>query len=175
VDGLIGLDNTSDAWYHYLMTEYRREKMKEYKKTYYRRHKKDILLKNKEYRKLHSAHFNEIQRESRKLRRKIDIGYVLSERLRSRFLKAIKATGASKRCLHVLEMTGCTIEFLVQHLEKTCPDGMKFSECHIDHIRPVSSFDLTDIEQVKECWNYKNLQLLSPSDNHKKSNKIILA
>lgn len=40
---------------------------------------------------------------------------------------------------------------------------------HIDHIRPVSSFDLSDHAQVKECFHYSNLQPLWAIDNLKKS------
>ena len=36
---------------------------------------------------------------------------------------------------------------------------------HIDHIRPCASFDLTDLEQQKECFNYSNLQPLWSEDN----------
>ena len=40
---------------------------------------------------------------------------------------------------------------------------------HIDHIRPCSSFDLTDLEQQKQCFHYTNLQPLWWFDNIKKS------
>jgi hypothetical protein len=36
---------------------------------------------------------------------------------------------------------------------------------HIDHIKPVNTFDLTDEKQLKECWNYKNLRPLWAKDN----------
>jgi hypothetical protein len=40
---------------------------------------------------------------------------------------------------------------------------------HIDHIRPVSSFDLSDPAQVQECFHFSNLQPLWAIDNIKKS------
>jgi hypothetical protein len=42
----------------------------------------------------------------------------------------------------------------------------------IDHITPISSFDLTDIEQVKMCFNYKNTQHLWAKDNIKKGDLL---
>jgi hypothetical protein len=41
----------------------------------------------------------------------------------------------------------------------------------IDHIKPLSLYDLTDDNQLKEVCNYKNLQPLWAEDNLKKSNK----
>ena len=42
----------------------------------------------------------------------------------------------------------------------------------IDHIIPCDSFDLTDIEQQKQCFHYTNLQPLTVSENRSKKNKI---
>jgi hypothetical protein len=42
---------------------------------------------------------------------------------------------------------------------------------HIDHIKPLSQFDLTDFKQLQEACNYKNLQPLWAKDNLRKSNK----
>ncbi len=43
---------------------------------------------------------------------------------------------------------------------------------HIDHIRPCASFDLTDPEQQKVCFNFRNLQPLFAIDNLKKGAKF---
>lgn len=42
---------------------------------------------------------------------------------------------------------------------------------HIDHIRPLASFDLTNKEDVKIACNYKNLQPLFKEENIRKSDK----
>ena len=47
-----------------------------------------------------------------------------------------------------------------------------YGEWEIDHIIPISSFDLTKKENQILCFNYKNLQPLWAEDNLKKSNKI---
>jgi len=46
-----------------------------------------------------------------------------------------------------------------------------YGNWHIDHIIPISSFNLENVEEQKICFNYKNTQPLWAIDNLKKSNK----
>lgn len=71
---------------------------------------------------------------------------------------------------------GCSMEELKVYLESKFQPGMSwdnysFTGWHIDHIIPLSSFDLTDPEQFKQACHYTNLQPLWAEDNFKKSNK----
>ena len=45
---------------------------------------------------------------------------------------------------------------------------------HIDHKRPISSFNYETIEdeEFKECWSLGNLQPLWAEENRKKYNKL---
>ena len=43
---------------------------------------------------------------------------------------------------------------------------------HLDHIKPVSKFNLLDVDEQKKCFHYTNLQPLWAKDNIKKSNKF---
>lgn len=52
----------------------------------------------------------------------------------------------------------------------SCP-GVR-EEWHIDHIRPISSFDLTKREEVIKAWSPDNLQWLLAKENLLKSNKL---
>ncbi len=44
---------------------------------------------------------------------------------------------------------------------------------HIDHIKPIDSFDINKKEDIEVCFNWKNLQPLEKTKNMEKSNKII--
>lgn len=74
------------------------------------------------------------------------------------------------------EYTGCSSEQLRAHLEASFDDEMSWDNYgqygwHVDHIRPISSFDLSDPEQIKVCFHYTNLQALWWFDNLAKSDK----
>jgi hypothetical protein len=74
---------------------------------------------------------------------------------------------------------GCTSKELIEHIESQFVDGMTWENkgqygWHIDHIRPLASFDFTgdDMdEQLKAAWHYTNLQPLWWYDNLTKSDK----
>ena len=75
-----------------------------------------------------------------------------------------------------LELIGCTHLELKIHIESQFKNGMTFDnygDWELDHIYPISKFNLNDINEVKKCFNYKNIQPLWKLENIKKSNKII--
>ena len=74
------------------------------------------------------------------------------------------------------ELIGCTPDEYLNHLRSLYKPGMtdkNYGEWHVDHIIPCSSFDLTQDEEKKKCFNYKNTQPLWMIDNLSKSNKIV--
>lgn len=51
-------------------------------------------------------------------------------------------------------------------------DNYGYRGWHIDHIKPCSSFNLSDIKEQKKCFHYSNMQPLWWKDNIAKSNKV---
>ena len=49
---------------------------------------------------------------------------------------------------------------------------MTWKSIDLDHVRPLSSFDLTNREQLKEAAHYTNIQPLLKSKNRKKSSRL---
>ena len=81
--------------------------------------------------------------------------------------------GRAAKSYKTKALLGCDGDFLKRHLESTKIPGKDYSDAHIDHIIPCSSFDMSDEEQQKKCFHYTNLQLLPAHENLSKSNKII--
>ena len=170
--------------------------IKNYDKERYQQNREAILEHQKEYQKEYSQkpevrehrrksrkewyhrpevkeHRCKYQSEYRKRRYNSDTNYKIRVNLRSRILAALNGNSKSAS---TLELIGCTVEFLKEYLASQFQEGMSwdnysFDVWHIDHIRPCSSFDLTDPQQQKECFDYTNLQPLWAFENMSKGAK----
>jgi hypothetical protein len=163
-----------------------KEKKKEYDKIYRDVNKDEIRLRSKNYYEsnkdriyLYQKNYNKINRDKKnfynKNRLKTDIQYKLGKNLRGRLYKSINGNFKSGSAVKDL---GCSIEELKSYLESKFLVGMTWDNWsndgwHIDHIKPLASFDLTDRKQFLEACHYTNLQPMWAKDNLVKSDKII--
>ena len=88
-------------------------------------------------------------------------------------LTALKRQSANKSD-KTIKLLGLNFEAFKDYFEKLFRKGMNWEnhgDWHIDHKVPCSKFDLTNPEQQKICFNYKNLQPLWAIENLKKSDK----
>jgi len=95
----------------------------------------------------------------------------ITKYLRTRLRNAMHREQKSGSAIRDL---GCSVPELKQYLESKFQPGMTwtnhtFKGWHIDHIRPLSSFDLSDLIQFKQACHYTNLQPLWAADNLRKS------
>ena len=130
---------------------------------------KRYRLKNLEYQRKWYAAYARRQR-------KINPQFNMRERLSKGITMALNRYVKEGKRFDTLTYTGCSIAFLVKHIERQFKDGMNWEnrdKWHIDHIRPCASFDLTDTQQQLECFHYTNLQPLWAFDNMSKGKKII--
>lgn len=106
-------------------------------------------------------------------RNKEDINHRLAGSLRARIRAAIKRDKTTKS-FSTMKLVGCTIEELKNHLKSQFDNKMNwqnYGSWHVDHIIPVTAFNLSDLEQQKECFHFTNLQPLWGTENLRKSNK----
>ena len=142
-----------------------RQNNKQHLKEYYEKNKESVQLYDKKYFAENRERINE------RLRKKYNENaqYKINVILRTRFYKCLKErkTTKSKR---MVELVGCDISEVKTHIELQWQPGMTWENhgnrgWHIDHIKPINTFDLTDIEQQKICFHYTNLRPLWATDN----------
>lgn len=98
----------------------------------------------------------------------------LVSNLRTRLWQVIKRA-STKRAGRTLELVGCSLSTLRDHLEVQFRDGMtwdNYGQWHVDHRTPCASFDLSDPQQQRKCFHFSNLQPLWAQENHIKSKRI---
>lgn len=100
--------------------------------------------------------------------------------LRATLTQALRLHGDGRKTTSIINLIGCSIVELIVHIEKQFEPGMRWNNhakdgWHIDHIRPCASFDLSDVDQQKECFHYTNMRPLWAFDNHSKGAKFSLA
>lgn len=147
----------------------------DYDKSYNKVNQEKRRIQKSEYQQKNKAHLYS-KRIERLLNKKETVVEKLAARLRSRLYKIVK--GDVKVGSAVRDM-GCSPDFLVQYLESKFQTGMSWEnygkeigKWHIDHIVPLSSFDLTDRKQFLTACHYTNLQPLWAIDNLQKSKKV---
>jgi hypothetical protein len=174
---------------HHDLYKNNKEKYLDKSKKYYENNKEEHILRNKNYIqcnkdksiKYQQKYFKNNKTKIREYKKSYvnykyhnDEQFKIKILLRSRFSAALKNQNSLK-IKSVLTLVGCTIQECKQYLEKQFKFGMTWDNhgiyWEIDHIKPCSSFNLTNIEEQKQCFHYTNLQPLTILENRLKSNK----
>lgn len=147
----------------------------------YKLKRKEYIEKNKDKIREYNVNYNKINIESRRIynreyardKRKNDPNFRIAKNLRNRVLSAIKR---DQKVGSAVTDLGCSVEQLKLYLESKFQPGMSWDNYtkngwHIDHIIPLSKFDLTDRNQFLRACHYTNLQPLWAIDNWRKNNK----
>lgn len=126
-----------------------------------------------------SEKYKKVRRIKTAFKRKHDVQYRLSRNLRGRLRMALLLTFKNG---HAVRDLGCAIPELKTYLESLFSTGMTWEnwgkgqgKWNIDHIMPLSVFDLTDRQHVLLACHYLNLQPLWETDNILKSDKITIS
>ena len=149
-----------------------RENIEDYKArshVNYENDKESVSSRHKKYIKDNRLSLN----EKIIIRKKTDIQFKLATGLRDRTIKAVK--GEFKGGSAVSDL-GCSIGEFKFYIEGKFKPGMSWDNWsktgwHLDHIKPLSSFDLTNRKEFLVACNYKNIQPLWAADNLSKAAK----
>lgn len=108
-------------------------------------------------------------------RSRSDPAFAMRLRLRARLVATIRRLMTGRSATGVIrKLLGCSESELVRHLESKFLPGMSWdnrSQWHVDHIKPLCAFDLTDPGQQALAFHYANLQPLWASDNMRKGGR----
>ncbi len=144
------------------------ESVRAQKAEYRKRNAAHISQHDSAYKRQNRAHINALKRQ----RTSTDATYRMVNNLRRRLGNAMRGHSKSASTLALL---GCTPEECFRHLERQFKDGMSWDnrrEWHIDHIRPIASFDLSLEAEQRRCFHYSNLQPLWAAENLRKGAKL---
>ena len=118
------------------------------------------------------------ERNHSKFKRDTDPQFKIALYLRKRIKQAFYKKRINKvhKSGAIENLTGCSIVDLVKHIESKFTAKMTWgnygSYWHLDHIIPISSFDLADPKQSKQANHWTNLQPLEAAANISKSNTM---
>lgn len=142
--------------------EINKEKHRKTTMKYKEKNREKILKYSNEWNKNNSDKIHNWNKEQYQNSSEYRIKSILYVRLN----QALKAQDSPK-FHHTLDLIGCTPEFLVNYLEEKMSDDMKLNRdlVDIDHIIPINTFDLNNVEEQKKCFHYTNLRPIFRKDN----------
>lgn len=143
-------------------TKSKKDLIREASRQYYLKNKEKIMARNKIY---------------IRFKRKTDPKFKIGDNTSRAINYALKGNKAGRRWE---SLVGYSSDDLHNHLESLFAEGMSWenygygeNKWHIDHIRPICSFNYLTAEdpQFKECWALKNLRPFWQIDNLKKASE----
>ncbi len=156
----------------------------EYSKNYHQKNKKYINKYNKKWRENNPEYQKKYRKNNpekiKKINKRANKKFYsipknrLSNRISILMWYSLKG---NKKGNHWEDLVGYTLQDLITHLESLFKPGISWENMekwHIDHIRPISSFNFNSYNdpEFKECWRLKNLQPLWKFENLSKGAKI---
>lgn len=150
-----------------------RDKKIKYSRNYYKENREELLQKRKQY--CSRDEFKQQSREWYNNKYANDPTFKLKEIFRNRFKKFMEGDKTNT----IKEYLGCSYEELIVYIESLWTEGMSwdnhgFYGWHVDHKKPLSSFDYSDENKersLREAWHHTNLQPLWAKENLSKGSK----
>ena len=103
-------------------------------------------------------------------KKKKDNNFSVRLRLRNRITSAIKRYLKTGKIMSSKEY-GINLQLIIEHLK---PFPKDLSKYHIDHIKPLCSFNLNSPEEIKKAFSSSNYQWLTIQENLRKGNRLVM-
>ena len=100
---------------------------------------------------------NKYIKDYMKNRIKTDVNFRLIRNTRRRIHHALKDRSKSSSTSDIL---GIDIETYKKCIEWQCTPEMNWTNIEIDHVKPICLFDVSEDEELREAFNWKNTQPL---------------
>ena len=146
----------------YKNTFYNKDKQKEYREL----NKYRIAERKKEYNQLNRDKINDYRRtyENNKIHANTTLWLIKNNRTRIR-----DALKSNSKATNTIDLLGCSKEFFFNWIKWQLPYEMNDDEFkkrfHIDHVRPIATFNLSDPESQYDAFDWTNTQPLLISKN----------
>ncbi len=150
-------------------------KKKETDNSYYQKNKQKIISRSSKWNK-----DNKIKRNTRlrtwannymKEKKATDPAFHLRCKLRSRLYTVLKRTSSSKAD-DISKLSGCSPRVLNEYITGLVPECVDHSDVQVDHIFPLSMFDMKSTQQQRMSCHWSNLQPLTSKENNNKKQKL---
>jgi len=150
-----------------------KERIREYQRQYRLKNRTKRLAQKKEWREKNPERQKERLRACHVNRMTNDPLYKLQRNLRKRLANAVKRDSKSGSAVKDL---GCSMVDFKSYLESKFLPNMSWDNYgrkgwHMDHIVPLSHYDLSDPNQLKKACHYTNIQPMWWRDNLSKGSK----
>jgi hypothetical protein len=148
---------------HKIWSEKNREHLREYHTKWREENREDL---------------NEYKRVYEKTKKDSDPSYRLACYTRTAVYTCLKERDVTKY-KSTFDLLPYSLEELILHLESQFKEGMiwdNYGEWHVDHIKPMASFNIQSPEDksFQECWSLDNLQPLWGVENLSKGSRYLL-
>ena len=180
--------NNKDKFKEYQLKN--KDKIKQYKKGHYQKNRDKILKQTKQYKlnnkDKHLKHKlkwslnnkDKIKEYYQKNKGKVNLRYknryrqdknfAIKDRLRKLLRQALRLYTTTGK-YQTSKKYGINYKAIIEHLTPFPEDISKF---HIDHIKPLCSFNLTDPEEIKKAFEPNNHQWLLAEENLSKGGRF---
>jgi hypothetical protein len=139
------------------------------KREYYRNNCAELAISHKKWLANNTERVREAQKNYNREKLRQDINFKLAANLRSRVASAVKH-GSAVRDL------GCSIEYFREYISRQFKEGMTWENhgrmgWHLDHIKPLASFNLSNPTECGVAMHYSNYQPLWWYENLSKGSR----